>query len=157
MVKVKPIPEGYSTLTPSLILKDTAKAIDFYKSAFGAQERLRMPGPDKKVMHAEIAIGSSIVMLADEMYGNRSAETLGASPISFYVYVEDVDAAFRKAIAAGAKETMAVEDMFWGDRVGQVQDPFGYKWMIATHKRELTPEEIKKGQEEWTKQMAGAH
>jgi uncharacterized glyoxalase superfamily protein PhnB len=157
MAKVKAIPEGYSTVTPSLIMKDAAKAIDFYKSAFGAKERLRMPGPDGRIMHAEISIGNSIVMLGEEMMGSKSAETLGASPIGFYVYVEDVDAAFKKAVSAGAKETMPIEDMFWGDRVGQVQDPYGYKWMVATHKRELTPEEIKKGQEEWMKQMAGAH
>jgi uncharacterized glyoxalase superfamily protein PhnB len=157
MAKVKAIPEGYSTVTPSLIMKDAAKAIDFYKSAFGAKERLRMPGPDGRIMHAEISIGNSIIMLGEEMMGSKSAETLGASPIGFYVYVEDVDAAFKKAVSAGAKETMPIEDMFWGDRVGQVQDPYGYKWMVATHKRELTPEEIKKGQEEWMKQMAGAH
>ncbi len=156
MATVKPIPEGYTTVTPSIVLRDAAKAIEFYKKAFGAQERLRMPGPDGKIMHAEIMIGNSFVMLSEEMMGGRSVESMGGSPVAFYLYFEDVDAALKKAVAAGAKETMPASDMFWGDRFGQVEDPFGLKWSIATHKHDYTPEQIKKGQEEWMKQMAAA-
>jgi PhnB protein len=157
MANVKAVPEGYTTVTASLIQRDCAKAIDFYKKALGAVERMRMPGPDGKIMHAEIQIGSSIVMMNDEMMGMKSAESLGASPISFYVYVENADAALQKAVAAGGKEVMPATDMFWGDRMGQFTDPFGYRWTVATHIKDMTPEEMKKGQEEWMKQMAGAH
>src|SRR3990172_1782053 len=153
MAKVRAVPEGYATVTPALILRDATKAIEFYKKAFGAKERELILGPDNKVMHAEIEIGNSIVMLGDEMMGYRSAETIGGSPVAFYVYVEDVDTAFQNALDAGAKQTMKVSDMFWGDRIGQLEDPFGYKWSIATHITDLTMEQIQKGQEEWMKQM----
>jgi len=156
MTPVKPIPEGYATVTPSLIFKDTNRAIEFYKNAFGAQVRMNMPGPDGKIMHAEIQIGSSIVFLADEMMGNRSAETLGAAPVGFYVYVENADQAFQKAIRAGAKEKYAVMDMFWGDRMGALEDPFGYQWTLATHTKDLSPDEMKRAQDEWFKQLATA-
>ena len=115
-----------------------------------------MPGPDGRIMHAEITIGNSNIMLNDEVMGNRSAESMGGSPVSFYVYVENVDAAVQKAVAAGATLAMPVSEMFWGDRFGQVQDPFGYKWSIATHVRDLTPDQMMKGQEEFFKQMAAA-
>ena len=145
---MKAIPEGYQSVTPLFVFKDARKAIDFYKQAFGAQERFAMPGPDGKgVMHAEVLIGSSIIMLGDErpQQSSKSAESMGGSPINFYLYVENVDQAFRRALEAGAKSQMAVEDMFWGDRVGTVQDPFGYSWTIATHVKDLSPQEIQQG------------
>jgi len=156
MTPVRPIPEGFTTVTASLTLRDAAQAIEFYKKAFGAVERGRSLGPGGKIMHAEIGIGSAIVMLADEIMGTRSPQTIGGSPVAFYMYVEDVDAAFAKATGGGAKPTMPVTEMFWGDRFGQVEDPYGYKWSIATRVRDLTPEQIKKGQEEWMKSMAAA-
>ena len=147
----KAIPEGYQTITPTMAFKDTRKAIDFYKKAFGAKERHIMAGPDGKgVAHAEIKIGNSIIMMCDEVpsHNIRSAETMGATPIKFYVYVEDVDAFFKKAAEAGCKVEMPVSDMFWGDRMGSLKDPFGYFWTLATHTRDLTPEEMKKGAEQ---------
>ncbi len=147
---INTIPEGYQTLTPMFMFQDAQKAIDFYKRAFGAEERLVMPGPDGKgVMHAEIRIGSSIIMMGEENpdYPCKSAETLGSSPVSFYMYLENVDEAFKIAVEAGCEVRMAVEDMFWGDRMGTVQDPFGYNWSLASHAKDLTPEEIKKGAE----------
>jgi PhnB protein len=157
MSKVKAIPEGYTTVTASLIQKDCAKAIEFYKRALGAEEIMRMPGPDGKIMHAEIRIGTSIVMMNDEMMGMKSAESMGGSPVTFYLYVENCDQAYQGAIAAGGKEVMPPADMFWGDRMSSFADPFGYRWSISTHVKDMTPEEIKKGQDEWMKQMAGAH
>ncbi len=128
--------------------KDARKAIEFYKRAFGAQERFAMPGPDGKgVMHAELLIGDSIIMMGEENPNDpcKSAETMGGSPVSFYIYLENVDEAFKVALDAGAEVRMAVQDMFWGDRVGTVQDPFGYSWMLATHIKDLTPQEIQQG------------
>lgn len=151
------IPEGYRTVTPMLMFKDTRKAIEFYKRAFGAEERYAMPGPDGNgVMHAELMIGNSIVMMGDEhpQQSCKSAETAGGSPVSFYLYVENVDEAFRTATGAGAKVDMEVQEMFWGDRMGSVTDPFGYSWSLATHTRDLTPEEIRQGAEEFFAQMA---
>ncbi len=156
MAQTKAIPDGYTTVTPSLVQTDSVKAIEFYKKALGAQELMRMPGPDGKIMHAEIKIGNAHVMMNDEIMGSKSAQTLGGSPVTFYLYVDDADAAFRKAIAAGCKEIMPVADMFWGDRMGCFSDPYGYKWNVATHVKDMTPEEMKRGQEEWMKQMAGA-
>ena len=156
MAKAKAVPDGFTTVTASLIQSDCAKAIEFYKKALGAEEHMRMPGPDGRIMHAEIQIGTSVVMMNDEMMGMKSAESLGASPVSFYLYVENCDAALQKALAAGGKEVMPATDMFWGDRMGQFVDPFGYRWTLATHVKDLTPEEIRKGQDEWMKQMAGA-
>jgi len=157
MASAKAIPPGYTTVTPSMTVKDAPKVIEFYKKAFGATERMRMPGPDGKIMHAEIQIGNSIIMMNDEVMGSRSAQTVGGSPISFYIYVEDADAAFKKAIAAGAKQQYALTDMFWGDRMGTLEDPFGHKWTIAQHIKDVSPEEMKKGQEEFMKQMASSH
>jgi uncharacterized glyoxalase superfamily protein PhnB len=152
---VKPIPEGYHTITPSLICKSSEKAIEFYKKAFGAEELMRIGRPGGGIMHAEIRVGSSRVMLADEMpdMGCKSAQAYGGSPVTFYVYVENVDAAFKRATDAGGKSPMPVMDMFWGDRIGQIEDPFGYKWTIAQHTKDMTPEEMKKGQEAWMAQM----
>jgi PhnB protein len=143
----KAIPEGYHSNTPMLMFKDARKAIDFYKKALGAVERYAMPGPDGKgVIHAEIQIGDSIFMIGEEHPGmpGKSVETLGGSPVSFYIYLENVDEAFKKATQAGAQTKMAVDDMFWGDRVGTIQDPFGYTWSLATHKKDMTAKEIEK-------------
>ena len=144
--KVKPIPEGYHTATPYLIVKDAARAIEFYKKAFGATELMRMPGTGGKIGHAEIKIGDSPIMLADEVpgMGFRSPESLGGSPISILLYVEDVDVVFSEALAAGAKVQRPVADQFYGDRTGGVTDPFGHVWYIATHKEDVSPEEMKK-------------
>lgn len=147
---VNPIPEEYHTVTPVLVFRDSRKAIEFYKRAFGAAERYVMSGPGGRgVMHAELEIGDSIVMLGDENPHQpcRSAETLGCSPVAFYVYVEDVDAAFERAVAAGARVQMSVQDMFWGDRAGTVDDPFGHSWTLATHKQDLTLEEVARAAE----------
>jgi PhnB protein len=143
----KPIPDGYRTVTPYLTVTGAAQALDFYKQAFGAQEVERMTGPDgQSVMHAEIRIGDSIVMLSDEFpqMGSRSPQTLGGTTASVFLYVPDVDTAFQRAIDAGAKATMAPTDMFWGDRFGKLVDPFGHEWGMATHKEDLGPEEIRK-------------
>ncbi len=145
---VKAIPEGFHSATPMLTFKDARKAIEFYKQALGAVERFVVPGPDGKgVMHAEIQIGDSIIMIEEEHPGMpcKSVETLGGSPVNFYIYLENVDEAFSRALKAGAESRMAVEDMFWGDRMGTVRDPFGYSWNLATHVRELTAKEIEEG------------
>lgn len=144
--RVKPIPEGYHTATPYLIVRDAARAIEFYKKAFGATELMRMADPSGKVMHAEIRIGNSPIMLADEVpeMGARGPESLGGSPVSILLYVEDVDALFSQAVAAGAKVQRPVKDQFYGDRSGGVTDPFGHVWYIATHKEDVSPEEMRK-------------
>jgi uncharacterized glyoxalase superfamily protein PhnB len=143
----KPIPDGYHAVTPSLTLKNSKKAIEFYQKAFGAKVLDMFPNPSGQgIMHATIQIGDSIIMMGDEFPGPhspRSAETLGASPISLYVYVSDVDAVFKQAVAAGGTAVMPVAEMFWGDRAGTLKDPFGYQWMIATHKRDLTKDQIR--------------
>ena len=153
--KVKAIPDGYHTVTPNLTVRQAAKAIDFYKKAFGAEELVRMPGPGGSIMHAELRIGNSPVMLADEMpdMNCKAPTALGGSPVGFYVYVEDVDAAWKRAIDAGAKPKMPVADMFWGDRVGALEDPFGHKWSLAQHVKDLTPAEMKQGQEAFFAKM----
>jgi PhnB protein len=153
----KAIPEGYQSVTPMFIFKDASKAIEFYKNAFGAQERFVMPGPDGKgVMHAEIQIGNSIIMMGEEhpQQSCKSAETAGGSPVSFYIYLEGVERAFVKAVEAGAKVVMPVADMFWGDRAGTLQDPFGYSWTLATHVKDLTPQEISQGAAAFFAEMA---
>jgi PhnB protein len=144
--KVKPIPDGYHTVTPYLIIKDAANAIEFYKKAFSAKELMRMPGPDGKVMHAEIKIGDSPIMISDECpeMNARGPQALGGSPISILLYVEDVDALTKQAAAAGAKIVRPVLDQFYGDRCGTVSDPFGHVWHIATHKEDVSPEEMQK-------------
>jgi PhnB protein len=141
---LKPIPEGMHTITPHLVCNGAADAIGFYKKAFGAVEVGRLPGKDGKLMHAMIRIGDSAVMLVDEFpdWGVLGPKSLKGSPVTIHLYVEDVDATVDAAVAAGAKVTVAVEDMFWGDRYGKVQDPFGHQWSIATHTRDLSPEEI---------------
>jgi len=142
------IPEEFHSVTSFLMFRDARKAIEFYQRAFGAEEIMAMPNPDGKgVMHAEIRIGDSIIMMGEECPNQpcKSAETLGGSPVSFYLYLENVDQAFETALAAGAEVQMPVQDMFWGDRVGTVQDPFGYSWSLASHTRDLTMEEIRQG------------
>ncbi len=144
--KVKPIPDGYYSVTPYLIMRGAASAIDFYKNAFGAKELFRMPGPDGKIGHAEIRIGNSTVMMADEnpVMGASSPEALGGSPVGILLYVKDVDAVFHKAIAFGAKVRQPVEDKFYGDRMGTLIDPFGHQWSIGTHKEDVPPQEMAK-------------
>ena len=146
MAKAKPIPDGYRTITPYITVRGAAEAIDFYKRAFGAEEKERMPGPDgKSVMHAELKIGDSILMLSDEFpqMGCRAPEASG-SPGYLFLYVPDVDSAFKRALDAGAKASMPPADMFWGDRFGKVTDPFGHVWGLATHTEDLSPDEVKK-------------
>jgi PhnB protein len=154
MANVRPIPEGYTTVTPSITLRDTVKAIEFYKRAFGAREEGVMKGPDGKVMHAVMKIGNAYVMMNDEVMGSRSAETQGGSPVSFYLYFENVDAVYEQAVAAGAKGETKPTDMFWGDRMSHVIDPFGLRWNIATRIKDVSPEEMKRGQEAFMKEMA---
>ena len=149
MSPVKPIPEGYHSVTPYLCVKGGADAIEFYKKAFGAKEIMRMGAPDGKVGHAEIEIGGDRIMLADEFpeMGFLSPKTIGGSPVMMHLYVEDVDAMFARATSAGAKVTRPIADQFYGDRSGGIEDPFGHKWYLATHKEDLSMEEIDKRRE----------
>ena len=146
MSPVSPIPEGYNSITPYLIVKGGAKAIQFYKDVFGAQEVFRMDGPDGKVGHAELQIGSSRIMLADENptmgQGYSSASTVGGSPVSLYLYIPEVDSVVDRAVAAGAKLLKPVQDQFYGDRSGFIQDPFGHLWGVATHVEDVSPSEL---------------
>ena len=142
--KVKPVPDGMHTVTPHLICNGAADAITFYKQAFGAVELGRLPGPQGKLMHAMLRIGDSAVMLVDEFpdYGSFGPKSLKGSPVTIHLYVEDVDATVKRAVAAGAKITMPVDNMFWGDRYGKIEDPFGHHWSVATHIRDVSPEEM---------------
>lgn len=143
---VKPIPDGYHTVTPYLVVNDAAQAIDFYKRAFGATVTVRMDGPQGKIGHAELKIGDSVIMLADEMpmTGTKSPKTLGGCTTGILLYVKDVDTAFKQAVGAGAKVEQPVADQFWGDRYGKLSDPFGHSWSMATHKEDVAPEEMKR-------------
>lgn len=159
MAKAKrAVPEGLHTVTPLLALGDASKAIDFYKRAFGATEVSRALGPDGKIIHAEIKIGDSHIMMNDAMMGAKSPHGLGGSPVSLWVYVDDCDALYRKATSAGAKPAEGpmgqMADQFWGDRSGTVIDPEGYMWTIATRKEDLTPQEMKQRQDAWMEQFA---
>ena len=142
---VKPIPDGAHSLTPHLVCDGAAAAIEFYKKAFNAVEMMRLPGPQGRLMHAAVRIGDSTLMLVDEMpeWGSLGPKALKGSPVTIHLYVEDVDAAVAQAVAAGAKVTMPVADMFWGDRYGQLEDPFGHHWSVATHTRDLSFEQIR--------------
>ncbi len=144
--KVKPIPEGYHSVTPYLIVDGAAAAIEFYKKVFGATELMRMPAPGGRIGHAEITIGDSHVMLADENpeINARSPKSVGGTPLSLLVYVENTDKTVERALAAGAKLDRPVEDKFYGDRMGTIQDPFGHQWHVGTHIEDVTPEEMKK-------------
>ena len=157
MARVKAVPDGYHTVTPTLTLDNCAQAIDWYKKALGATERARAVGPDGKIMHAEIIIGDSIIMVSDPMMGFKGPKAIGGSPASLWLYVEDCDALYNRAVKAGAEVLPGMgqmQDQFWGDRSGSILDPYGYKWTIATHKEDLTPEEMKQRQDEWMKQFA---
>jgi len=148
---VKPIPDGYHTLTPFLTCRDAARAIEFYKKAFGAEVRGGVAkGPDGKVMHAELKIGDSIIMLSDEFpeFGSLSPQAVGGSGMGLHIYLDGVDAAFDRAVKAGAQVEMPVMDQFWGDRYGKLKDPFGHKWSIATHVKDLSEEEMKRAMDE---------
>lgn len=140
----KPIPDGYHVVTPYMVVEGAAKAIEFYKKVFGAEERFRFDGPGGSIAHAEIQLGDSVVMLGDANpeWGAVSPKQLGGSPVGMCLYVKDCDAVFKKAIDAGAKEERPVEDQFYGDRSGTVVDPFGHKWTISTHVKDMTPEEM---------------
>jgi len=153
----KPIPEGFHALTPLLVVQGAARAIDFYKKAFGAVEVSRMPGPGGKIMHAQLTIGDSPLMLCDEFpeMETHSPVSLKGSPVTIHLYVTDVDAVFKKAVDAGAKPKMPPGDMFWGDRYGKLTDPFGHHWSVGTHREDLTPQEIAKRHDQFQKEMAG--
>ena len=143
--KVNAIPDGYHSVTANLVIKGASKAIDWYKEALGAQELYRMPGPDGRLMHAEIKIGDSVIMLTDEMpeMGGKGPVTLGGTPVSLMIYCKDCDALFNRAVSAGASVRMPLEDAFWGDRWGMVTDPFGHVWSVATRKKNLSVPEMK--------------
>ena len=144
MSKIKPVPDGMHTVTPHLVCAGAAEAIEFYKKAFHAVEEGRLPGPDGRIMHAMIRIEGSAVMLVDEMpeWGALGPRSLNGSPVTIHLYVEDVDAFVERAVAAGAKITMPVADQFWGDRYGQLEDPFGHRWSVGTHQRDVSVEEM---------------
>jgi len=156
--KAQAIPKGYHTVTPSIVVDGAAKAIDFYKKALGAEEIMRFPGPDGKIMHAEIRIGDSVIMLVDQMpeQGGRGPKLIGGTPVSFFVYGENVDAAWKRAVDAGAKPIMPLDDQFWGDRTGLLEDPYGHHWWLAQHVEDLTPEELNKRSEAFFSQMQTA-
>jgi len=161
MAKAKsPIPSGFHTVTPQLTLDNCAQAIDWYKKAFGAEEVSRAVGPDGKIMHADLKIGDSHIMMNDAMMGGRGPKAIGGSPASLWIYVNDCDALFNRAVGAGAKVPPgpmgALADQFWGDRTGTIIDPHGYQWTIATRKEELTPDEMRQRQDEFMKRFAGA-
>ncbi len=154
---VRPIPEGYHSITPQLTCRDAARAIDFYKEALGAKELMRLAGPGGRVMHAELQIGDSRIMLADEFPGMSAAPSpSGLHSYTLFVYTEDVDTTFSRAVKAGASPEMPPSNMFWGDRYGKFTDPFGHQWGVATHIEDVAPDEMKRRSEEWTKQMAKA-
>jgi PhnB protein len=144
MAKVKPIPEGYPRVSPYLCIDGAPAAIEFYRTVFGATERMRMAGPDGRIGHAELQIGDSVVMLSDEFpeMDMRGPKSLGGTPITLGIYVEDVDAVFAHAVAEGAKAVRDVQDQFYGDRSGQFEDPFGYRWSVSTHIEDVPPDEM---------------
>ncbi|HEY7896226.1 MAG TPA: VOC family protein [Gemmatimonadaceae bacterium] len=156
-----PIPAGHRTVTPHLVLANAASTIEWYKKALGAEEVTRADGPDGKVMHAEIRIGDSLIMVNDDMMGGNTVKERGGSPVSLWLYVPDCDALFNRALKAGAKVAPGgmgeMQDQFWGDRCGMIVDPEGYWWTIATHTEDLTPDEMKTRTEEFMRQFATAH
>jgi len=155
-MSVNAVPQGYHTITPNLTVRDAARTLEFYRNAFGAEEVMRMPVPDGKILHAEIKIGDSRVMITDEMpqMHNKGPKGYGGSPVNFYVYVNDVDRAFDRAVGAGAKVLMGLENMFWGDRTGQVEDPEGHTWTFAQHIKDLTPAEMQSAQDDFMAKLA---
>lgn len=156
MANVKPVPEGYHTITPSLTCKNAAKAIDFYKQAFGAKEKFRMEGPGGSIGHSELVIGDSHIMVNDEFPGMAVAPT-DQSGGYLFLYVDDCDKLFNAAVAAGAKVVMPLADQFWGDRFGRFTDPFGHSWGVATHVEDVTPEEMDRRAKEWQAKAAAQH
>ncbi len=144
MVNVQPIPDGYPQVTPYLCVDGAEAAIDFYRSVFGATERMRMGAPGDKIGHAELQLGNSLIMLADEFpeMGNLGPRSVGGTPVTISVYVDDVDAVFQRAVSAGAKELRPVENQFYGDRSGQFEDPFGHRWSVASHVEDVSPDEM---------------
>ena len=157
MPNVRSIPEGYHTITPQLTCRDAARAIDFYKSVFGASEVMRMPGPDGRVMHSELKLGDSRIMVNDEFPGMAKApEPTAVHSSSLFVYTENVDALFDRAVRAGSRVDTPLDNMFWGDRYGKFTDPFGHQWGVATHVEDVAPDEMQRRSEEMTKKMAKA-
>lgn len=157
--KAQAVPKGYHSVTPSLVVAGAAEAIDFYKKGLGAEELMRFQGPDGKIMHAEIQIGDSIVMLNDEMpdQGVRGPKAIGGSSTSLFIYKENVDAAWKRALDAGGKAIQPLADQFWGDRGGCFEDPFGHRWWLSQHIEDLTPDQIRKRADEFFSQMQPAH
>lgn len=158
MKATHPVPKGFHTITPSLFLSNAAEAIEFYKKALGAEEHVRMTGPDGKINHAELKIGDSMIFLSDEnpAWGTKSPRTLGGITAGLYLYVEDVDKVFQRAVDAGGQVRMPVTDMFWGDRMGHFVDPYGHSWTLATHTQDMTEQEMKEGEKKFYAQMAQA-
>ncbi len=154
---VRAIPEGYHSISPSLTCKNAARAIEFYKSVFGATEVMRMPGPEGKIMHAELKIGDSIIFINDEFPGMAEAPAPGVTPSLFmFLYTEDVDSVYNRAVSMGSMVVMPLENMFWGDRYGKVMDPFGHQWGIAQHVEDVAPQEMKRRQDAMAANMAKA-
>ncbi|MDE2030245.1 MAG: VOC family protein [Alphaproteobacteria bacterium] len=155
MSPVKPIPDNYGTVTPYLIIKDAAKAVEFYKKVFGAEEVFRMPMPDGSIMHAEIRVGNSRLMMTDEgcALGAKSPMALGGAPVSFYLYVADADATYNLALKEGGTVIRAIEDRFYGDRVGMIRDPFGHVWSVATHIEDVPKDELMRRAQDMQKKM----
>ena len=156
MAKLPYIPKGYHNVTPSLAFKGADAAIVWYKNVFGAEERMRMDGPDKKVIHAELIIGDSMIFLAEEnpQYGNKTPQSVNGNSVSLHLYVEDVDDTIKKAVQNGAKLLMAPMDMFYGDRCGNIEDPYGYGWVLATHVKDVSEKEMRQKAEEFTPEHA---
>jgi PhnB protein len=157
MCAVKAIPEGFHSITPAIVCKGAARAIEYYKEVFRAKEKLRMPGPGGVIMHAELSIGDSVLMLSDEFPGMTSAPPADApNSINLFLYTDDVDSVFNRAVKAGAKVEMPLENQFWGDRYGKIRDPFGHRWGLAQHIEDVAPEEMKKRSEAFSSKMAKA-
>jgi len=150
------VPKGYHTVTPSLVIAGAAKAIEFYKKALGAEEKSRFPAPDGTIMHAEIRIGDSIIMLGDEMpeQGGRGPKSYGGSPVCLFIYFDNVDTAWKRAVDAGAKVVTPLSDQFWGDRGGSIEDPFGHNWWLCQHVKDLTPKELQQAADAYFSQHA---
>lgn len=156
MKAAEPCPKGFHTVTPSLFVRNARQAIDFYKKALGAEETVCMTGPDGKIGHAEIKVGDSFIFLSDEnpTWGTKSPQSLGGATGGLYLYIEDVDKSFQRALDAGGQLKMPVTDMFWGDRLGSFVDPFGHNWTLATHTRDVSIEDMKEGEKKFYAQMA---
>jgi len=156
MATTQAVPKGYHTVTPSLVIAGAAKAIEFYKKAFGAEERSRFPAPNGTLMHAEIRIGDSIIMMGDEMpeQGGRGPKSLGGSPVTLFIYQDNVDAAWKRAVDAGARVVMPLSDQFWGDRGGCLEDPFGHNWWLCQHIKDMSPREMQQAAEAFYSQHA---